>query len=93
MKKLLTLSILSMAVTACTDSAYSASSAQINAERNAEQSIITTAALEQHRMQRQNQLEEAILARQRGAMKNEDQRDQASTVNSWYKATLGQIIK
>lgn len=80
MKKLL-LSIITLTlVTACTSARHDRTIAQINAERNSELATVTDASLAQARKQRQNELEESILARQKEAMKNQERTESTDVI-------------
>lgn len=80
MKKYLILAIFPLILTACAGGDYKRSSAQINAERNSAQSLVTAASLEQARMQRTNELEESIKVRQQQAMENQSRRESSRVV-------------
>lgn len=72
MKKLFLSTLVLALVTACASDRHDRTIAQINAERNDAAATVTAASLEQARKQRQNELEESILARQKAAMKNQE---------------------
>lgn len=91
-KTLISLSFATL-LTACGSPNYHQDIASINAERNSAQAKVTSASLEQARMQRQNQLEESILYRQRDAMQNQTNMEKSSVIGSFYDNTIGRIIK
>lgn len=80
MKKSVIFAIFPLFLTACTGGNYHRSTADINAERNSAQSIVTAATLEQQRMQRVNALEESILLRQQDALQNQSRRESSAVV-------------
>lgn len=84
MKKLLICTLIVPMLFACATERKSI--AQINAERNNAQAYVTTASLEQQRMQRQNELEESILIRQKDRMENQTTREK---VDTWLTPILG----
>lgn len=89
MKKTLCICLLNVGLVACTGSDYHRDIASINAERNSAQALVTQASLDQARMQRQNQLEETILSRQRDAMVNQTQMEKTNI----FKNAVGWLFK
>ncbi|OOF41370.1 hypothetical protein BKK49_04980 [Rodentibacter rarus] len=77
MKKLVIYALIPMLFACATERK---SIAQINAERNSSQALVTTASLDQQRKQRQNELEEAILRRQQDRMETQTTREKTSVV-------------
>ncbi len=87
MKKLIMLSLVVPMLFACASERRSI--AQINAERNSAQALVTEASLEQQRKQRQNELEESILRRQQDAMENQSKRETSDLILAPFKMILG----
>ncbi len=90
MKKLMTLSA-AILLTACASDGYDKTIAQINAERNSAAATVTAASLQQARMQRQNEIENAILVRQKAALKNSERRESSNVVTDTISNGLGAI--
>ncbi|OOF37562.1 NGK_0946 family protein [Rodentibacter heidelbergensis] len=78
MKKLLICTLTLSLLFACATERKSI--AQINAERNSAQAYVTTASLEQQRMQRQNEIEESILRRQQDRMENQTSQEKTNQI-------------
>lgn len=95
MKHLATLTLLSSLLVACAGGNYKRDIASINAERNSAQAQVTTASLEQARMQRVNILEESILARQQQALENQARQESSNVVTGaiggFFDATIGTV--
>lgn len=72
MKKVFFSAMIVSLLTACASERHDRTIAQINTERNDQTATVTTASLEQARKQRQQELEESILARQKAALKNQE---------------------
>lgn len=91
MKKLALSTTLAVILSACSNgSNYDIR--EINAKRNSAEAMVTTASAAQADLQRDQELKERILARQKSAMDHQDTTESINSIGNAIDSTIGRFI-
>lgn len=91
MKKLALSTTLAVILSACSNgSNYDIR--EINAKRNSAEAMVTTASAAQADLQRDQELKERILARQKSAMDHQDTAESINSIGNAIDSTIGRFI-